>query len=119
MATAQQIADTRFEVNDLDANHYAFTDVEVGDIYDSEGSVLRAAHHLWGIIAGSGEKLQKIFQIDVTDGYSLSIATLICERRIDDLVKAIVAEEPGEYLYQDSDDRWTWDWTDHLDDMIA
>ena len=120
MATAQQIADVRFKITDTDSNHYAFSDTEIGETYDEEGTVLRAAHTLWGIIAGSGEKLSSIFQIDVTDAYSFDVSTRACERRLEQLETNIIAGEEGEYVYEeDDDDRWTWSWKSKISDMIA
>lgn len=119
MATTQQISDVRFKINDNDSNHYAFTDNEIGDAYDEEGTVLRAARNLWGVVAGSGEKLSKIFQIDVNVAYDFDVSTRAVERRLEELEATIIAEEVGEYLYQTDDDRWTWDWEDKIIDMIA
>lgn len=120
MATAQQISDVRFRINDTDANHYAFTDTEVGDIFDEQGTVLRAAHILWGVIGGSGDKMQKVFRFDVTTGYDFDVATRSVERRLTELEEAIIADEAGEYIYEEDDDeRWTFDWEDKIDDMIA
>lgn len=119
MATAQQIADVRFKITDTDSNHYAFSDSEIGDEYDKEGTVLRTAYSLWGIIAGSGEKLSNIFQIDVNDAYSFDVSTRACERRLEQLEVDIIASEEGEYIYEEDDDRWTWDWEDKITNMIA
>jgi len=118
VATAQQISDTRFAINDTDPNHYAFVDSEIGDVFDEQGSVLRSAYFLWQLIANSGDKLQKILQIDITDGYSLDVASRIIERRLAQIEGMIIAEEEPESLYQEDDDRWKWNWKAKIQSML-
>lgn len=117
MASADQIARTRFLINDTDSNNYAFSDSEVGDSIDSQGSTLRAAYSLTQIIATSVDKMKIILQAD-PEGFSTEGFARIFEHRLDSLKELILANDSPQSIYREGDDRWTWSASDYLDSLI-
>lgn len=118
MASAEQIARTRFLINDTDSNNYAFTEPEIEDSIDTQGSALRAAYSLTQIIATSVDKMKIILQAD-PEGYSTEGFARIFQNRLDDLKQQILANDTPHSIYQEDDDRWTWSADDYLDEMTS
>jgi len=117
MATAAQILQVRTQISDTNSSHYAFSDTEVGDYYDNEGTILRAAVSLLQILQISPMRMSELFGFDM-DSSSFASMTNIIQTQIELLENAIIAEEETDSQYEEDDDLWTWDWDAHLQDML-
>ncbi|MBC8235716.1 hypothetical protein H8E77_39720 [bacterium] len=117
MATANQISQVRMQISDTDNNHYAFLDTEIGDAYDTEGTVLRTAVYLLRILQSSPIRMSRLFGFDMVSSDLTSLSNVI-ESQIGLLENAIAAEEEDDSQYEEDDDLWTWDWEDHLQNIL-
>ena len=118
MATAAQITRVRIQISDTSPSHYAFTDTEIGVIYDEEGTILRTAISLYRILLGSPPRLANLMQVDISDAYSVDVVRRTLSDQIALLESAVLVEEEDDSQYEEDDDRWTWEWSDHLEDML-
>ena len=118
MATPAQITRVRIQISDTDPNHFAFTDTEIGTIFDEEGTILRTAISLYRILLGSPPRLANLMQVDIADAYSVDVVRRTLADQIELLQTAMIAEEEDDSQYEEEDDRWTWDWTAHIEDMF-
>ena len=118
MATPAQITRVRIQISDTDPNHYAFTDTEIGMIYDEEGSNLRTAIALYQLLLGSPPRLSALMQVDVSDAYAVDVIRRTLGDQITLLQNALLAEEEDGSQYEEDDNRWEWEWSDHLEDML-
>ena len=117
MATAAEISQVRTQISDTDSSHYAFSDTEIGDYYDSEGTVLRTAVALLRVLQMSPIRMSKLFGFDMVSADLTSLSNVI-ESQVSLLEAGIVAEEEDDSQYEEDDDLWSWDWEEHLQDML-
>jgi len=117
MATAKQINQVRTQISDTEPNHYAFSDTEIGDIYDTEGTVLRAALSLLRILQMSPIRMSRLFGFDTLSADLTSLSNVL-ESQVELIENAIIAEEEDDSQYEEGDDLLTWDWEEHLVGML-
>lgn len=107
----------RMLLSDTDLDDYCFEDEEIDAQINLEGTVIRAAAKLWGIVASNVRFMEKLFIIREQETIDFERASAIAQARSEALYAQAGLEEEPKIL--EDDDRWTWDWKEYCTEYLG